>query len=401
MVILCRSALVGLCLLAACTEIGPGAGPGPDAGGAGEDGRDVDLDDPGTWDEPTLPPDAQFVWPAPAWIAATDYYYRGSEHSGSADLAVPYYTPVGAARHGVVSRSEWTSIGGYLVRIDHDDGYTTLYSHLSDPPLVSVGDQVVTGQLIGYAGRTGNAHRNGCHVHFSLARDGQRLVIPEIDYGDWVGRGQAIPGDYAPLSPLASAGEREFQVRIVPATAHLLPTPEQSATPLGSVQQGDIVTVIGSSYGYYRVRFGDRLGWLVHTVTEPLLSSVLSVRITANNANIRSGPSVDTEVVATMPSGTITTVFATEGSWYRVLHGLPTQYGWTHTSNAVQVPGFDTAVRARTANLRAGPGVDHPVLDRLELLTSIQVEDERDGWYRVTHDGNAGWIAGWLTQGRR
>jgi SH3-like domain-containing protein len=102
-----------------------------------------------------------------------------------------------------------------------------------------------------------------------------------------------------------------------------------------------------------------------------------------------------------MPSGTITTVFATEGSWYRVLHGLPTQYGWTHTSNAVQVPGFDTAVRARTANLRAGPGVDHPVLDRLELLTSIQVEDERDGWYRVTHDGNAGWIAGWLTQGRR
>ena len=61
---------------------------------------------------------------------------------------------------------------GIYVRIDHGNGYKTLYAHLSQR-LVNVGDQVGKGQQIGVSGSTGNV--TGPHLHFEVWLNGKRV----------------------------------------------------------------------------------------------------------------------------------------------------------------------------------------------------------------------------------
>lgn len=70
---------------------------------------------------------------------------------------------------------------GNYVKIDHGNGYTTLYAHMSRY-IVSVGDTVTQGQVIGYVGSTGNS--TGNHCHFEMAYNevlfSARDVFPDM-----------------------------------------------------------------------------------------------------------------------------------------------------------------------------------------------------------------------------
>ncbi|MBW9087416.1 M23 family metallopeptidase [Rhizobium wenxiniae] len=65
-------------------------------------------------------------------------------------------------------------VGGYgnMVEIDHGYGISTRFGHLSKI-LVSVGDEIKTGDLIGRAGSTGRS--TGPHVHYEVRRNGQAI----------------------------------------------------------------------------------------------------------------------------------------------------------------------------------------------------------------------------------
>ncbi|HVM76554.1 MAG TPA: peptidoglycan DD-metalloendopeptidase family protein [Candidatus Paceibacterota bacterium] len=96
--------------------------------------------------------------------------YKGHWHNGL-DFAASIGTPVLAADDGVVSgvgnEDLYCPRGAYgkFVTINHFDGLTTLYGHLSRY-LVSMGDTVKRGQIIGYSGQTGYA--TGPHLHFTV-----------------------------------------------------------------------------------------------------------------------------------------------------------------------------------------------------------------------------------------
>jgi murein DD-endopeptidase MepM/ murein hydrolase activator NlpD len=94
---------------------------------------------------------------------------RRSIHSGL-DLAAPAGTEVYAARSGVVIETSENSVYGKYVVIAHDDGWTSLYGHLSSID-TGLRNQVKTGTFIGKVGSTGLS--TGPHLHFELRQNGK------------------------------------------------------------------------------------------------------------------------------------------------------------------------------------------------------------------------------------
>ena len=91
-----------------------------------------------------------------------------SNHKGI-DLAGSRGTPIKASRAGVVTvRSSSRSAGNY-VTIKHDDTYSSIYMHLENS-IVSKGQMVTQGQVIGYMGDSGIA--TGVHLHFGIIKNG-------------------------------------------------------------------------------------------------------------------------------------------------------------------------------------------------------------------------------------
>jgi len=141
----------------------------------------VTLSDPvaetrarGTKVRPTWYPTGSFRWPCSGRI--TSYFgYRStgirgatSNHKGI-DIACSYGTPIYAADGGRVTYSGYKGAMGYVVIIDHNNGYVTYYEHNSSL-LVSAGQTVYKGQQIAKAGRSGVA--SGVHCHFGIQRNG-------------------------------------------------------------------------------------------------------------------------------------------------------------------------------------------------------------------------------------
>lgn len=119
--------------------------------------------------------DGDYIWPLPGYTRISSPFgyrncpYHGRELHGGVDLPAPYGTNILAAKSGTVVLSAYGSSFGNHVAVSHADGSRTMYCHMSKR-LVSVGDTVVQGQVIGLVGSTGNS--TGNHLHFELWTNG-------------------------------------------------------------------------------------------------------------------------------------------------------------------------------------------------------------------------------------
>ncbi|MBO4831855.1 MAG: peptidoglycan DD-metalloendopeptidase family protein [Oscillospiraceae bacterium] len=125
----------------------------------------------------------RFVWPATSYIVTSTFgtrlhpvygYYL--THYG-VDIGAGYGTEVYAADSGTVIASEYSSSYGYYIVIDHGNGYTTLYGHMSTL-IASVGEGVSQGEVIGLIGSTGVS--TGPHLHFEVRDYG--VCIDPLDF---------------------------------------------------------------------------------------------------------------------------------------------------------------------------------------------------------------------------
>ena len=129
--------------------------------------------------------EGEFVWPVPGFSIIssgyTDCVNRRSAH-GAIDIAGSgiYGANIVASGAGVVRMANscvdayGQGGGGYgkFVWIDHGNGKSTLYGHMSTVN-VSIGQRVSRGQVIGNVGNTG--HSTGPHLHFEFRLDGKRV----------------------------------------------------------------------------------------------------------------------------------------------------------------------------------------------------------------------------------
>ena len=112
-----------------------------------------------------------FIWPSYTRTITSYYGPRTSPTAGASsyhrgiDIGASYGSGALAAADGVVSYTGWFSGGGNTVIIDHGNGLSTLYMHLSGFA-VSQGSSVSAGQTVGYVGSTGIS--TGPHLHFAV-----------------------------------------------------------------------------------------------------------------------------------------------------------------------------------------------------------------------------------------
>lgn len=114
-----------------------------------------------------------FTWPCPGYTKLTSYWGDGRNHKGI-DIAGSgiYGKAIVAADSGKVIQavhSGWGGGYGLCVYLDHGNGYSTRYGHMSKV-LVNTGDVVQKGQVIGYVGSTGDS--SGPHLHFEIRVNG-------------------------------------------------------------------------------------------------------------------------------------------------------------------------------------------------------------------------------------
>jgi murein DD-endopeptidase MepM/ murein hydrolase activator NlpD len=112
-----------------------------------------------------------FIWPADNHFISGNDYFPG--HLGI-DIAAGEGSAVYASDSGVVTMasSGWNYGYGNVIQIDHGNGYSTLYAHLSQIN-VTVCQSVFAGQLIGLSGNTGNSF--GAHLHFEVRQGGGNI----------------------------------------------------------------------------------------------------------------------------------------------------------------------------------------------------------------------------------
>jgi murein DD-endopeptidase MepM/ murein hydrolase activator NlpD len=104
-------------------------------------------------------------------IRSDPFLGRPAMHTGL-DFRAAMGDPVRATANGKVVSSGWAGGYGRMVEIDHGNGLSTRYGHLSDIS-VKVGDQVKIGQVIGAVGSTGRS--TGPHLHYETRIDGEAV----------------------------------------------------------------------------------------------------------------------------------------------------------------------------------------------------------------------------------
>lgn len=116
----------------------------------------------------------EFTWPAVGGYVSSQMGQRwGTQHRGI-DIARPSNYNILASDNGVIVATGFSGTYGNRIVINHNNGYTTLYGHLSSIS-VKVGQVVEKGSVIGIMGSTGNS--TGTHLHFEVEKNGS-LVNP-------------------------------------------------------------------------------------------------------------------------------------------------------------------------------------------------------------------------------
>ncbi len=195
-------------------------------------------------------------------------------HEG-VDIFAPRGTPVIAATDGVVRRVGTQRLGGLVVWLRDERGYSQYYAHLS-AQLVEGGARVHAGDTLGLVGNTGNARTTPPHLHFGLYRRGEGAVDPWPFLAPQPTRPPTLRADTTRLG--AWLRLRADALAVLATGGAELPLPAFT-----------VVRVLGAHDRHLRVRLPDgRVATLANPALDPLDTPIEEARLDLG------GPVLDT-----------------------------------------------------------------------------------------------------------
>jgi len=154
-------------------------------------------------------------------------------HKGT-DFAAPTGTPIYAAGNGRITSYGPNGTYGNFVKIEHANGYTTAYAHLSRfAKGLKRGSSVRQGQVIGYVGTTGRS--TGPHLHYEVYVGGKPVNAMKLKLP--TGRkleGEQLDAFRAEMTRIESLRDQEIVERQVAAAAAPAASPGYASVPVAA-----------------------------------------------------------------------------------------------------------------------------------------------------------------------
>lgn len=156
-----------------------------------------------------------------------------SHFHGGIDIGAGQGTPIFATKSGKVIGSGYGSANGYYIKLDHGDGYQSMYLHMQEQSQLKEGDIVERGDIIGKVGSTGTS--TGPHLDFRIYKDGKAIDPAKlVSYarGGLTKDEAALVGEYGreiilyPDGTAGLLGENGMEYAELPAGARIIPNKE-------------------------------------------------------------------------------------------------------------------------------------------------------------------------------
>lgn len=193
----------------------------------------------------------------------------GREHHG-VDIFARRGTPVLAATSGRVTRIGVNNLGGNIVWLRDDRGYSFYYAHL-DRSTVAEGAEVMAGDTVGLVGNSGNAIRTPPHLHFGIYRRGEGPVDPR-----WFV--QQPRGTIATLAIDTTFLGAWVRTRTGGATLRIAPA--RDANPVATLSRHAVLRVVSGAGTWLRAVMPDgRSGYLLAAGVENADRAVETARL--------------------------------------------------------------------------------------------------------------------------
>lgn len=119
----------------------------------------------------------------------------------------------------------------------------------------------------------------------------------------------------------------------------------------------------------------------------------VSVVVTADSLNVRSGPGTEYGRIGSLKKGTELTILEDHGDWYKVTTGKMSGYvsaSFVSTEAVTQ----QAIVLAGPLNVRSGPGTGYSRVGTLKLGATVEVLGSSNGWYQISTGSLTGYVSG-------
>jgi uncharacterized protein YgiM (DUF1202 family) len=122
----------------------------------------------------------------------------------------------------------------------------------------------------------------------------------------------------------------------------------------------------------------------------------LGIANVENHLNVREAATTDSKIVGNMPKNAGCEIIGQEGEWYQIKSGKVEGYvlgtylltGEEAKAKALEVCRKVAVVNTTTLKVRENPGLDTAVLTLIPIGEELEVEEELDGWIKVTVDSD-------------
>lgn len=185
-----------------------------------------------------------------------------------------------------------------------------------------------------------------------------------------------------------------FQAKVTASSLNVRSGGSTAYPVVGSLKNGQIITVLEQKNGWSRISSGTLNGWVSSQYLAPV---IWTGYVTASSLNVRKSASGTSTILGAIPKGTSVTVHGADGSWLKVTVPSKNLSGWvssSYISKTAPAVVYPKVVLKANTSLRKGPGTTYAILSAETAGTYYDKVSQKDGWIQVK---KANGVTGWIT----